>query len=265
MGLPTARAILLLAALCPTARIAHTQQSETLDLRNTKWALVRFETSGGTVVRPDDPKKYVIQFGGQVDAQLGCNKLQSTWNASGPDLTLGALQGASEECAPESLTDRMVRDWTQIESYSVISNVLHLRLKGGRGSYLFERLMPIVTNSPTGDYPLQFDSKGVEFEPWIRKFRAELKGNWYVPYSAMSLHGHTVLAFEVHKDGRLTNVELVTSSGVASFDDGSRNALLMTDPTVPLPAEYPAEKVHFTVTFFYNEKPPDTPATVSRQ
>ena len=32
--------------------------------------------------------------------------------------------------------------------------------------------------------------------------------------------------------------------------------MVSSNPTIPLPPEYPAEKAFFTVTFFYNESPP---------
>jgi hypothetical protein len=32
--------------------------------------------------------------------------------------------------------------------------------------------------------------------------------------------------------------------------------LLASDPTTPLPPEYPDDKAFFTVTFYYNESPP---------
>ena len=67
------------------------------------------------------------EFGGQLDAQLDCNKLQSTWKASGAELRFGKLRGCQRQNAlAESMSDRMVRDWTEIRSYSVRSNLLYL-------------------------------------------------------------------------------------------------------------------------------------------
>jgi hypothetical protein len=37
---------------------------------------------------------------------------------------------------------------------------------------------------------IQFDSKGVEFGPWIRRFVAQIRRNWFVPYAIWSMHGH---------------------------------------------------------------------------
>jgi TonB family protein len=103
--------------------------------------------------------------------------------------------------------------------------------------------------------PLQFDTKGVEFGPWIRRFVAQVRRNWFVPMAAMSLRGHVVLTFYVHRNGALTDVQVIKPSAVESFNIAARNALLASNPTQPLPPEYPDDKAFFTVTFYYNESP----------
>jgi TonB family protein len=102
---------------------------------------------------------------------------------------------------------------------------------------------------------IQFDTKGVEFGPWIRRFVAQVKRNWFVPYAAMSLRGRVVITFFVHRNGALTDVTVISPSSVDSFNLAARNALLASNPTEPLPPEYPDDKAFFTVTFFYNESP----------
>ena len=72
----------------------------------------------------------------------------------------------------------------------------------------------------------------------------------------MSLRGHTVITFNVHKDGRLTDLTIVGPSAVDGFNNAAFNALVSSNPTQPLPPEYPSDKAFFTVTFFYNEAPP---------
>jgi TonB family protein len=103
--------------------------------------------------------------------------------------------------------------------------------------------------------PLQFDTKGVEFGPWIRRFVAQVRRNWFVPMAAMSLRGRVVLTFYVHRNGALTDVQIVQPSSVDSFNIAARNALLASNPTEPLPPEYPDDRAFFTVTFYYNESP----------
>ena len=103
---------------------------------------------------------------------------------------------------------------------------------------------------------IQFDSKGVEFGPWIRRFVAQIRRNWFVPYAIWSMHGHVVLTFNVHADGSLTDLTVVRPSHVEAFTNSAFNALLSSNPTQPLPPEYPDDHAFFTVTFYFNEMPP---------
>lgn len=102
---------------------------------------------------------------------------------------------------------------------------------------------------------IQFDTKGVEFGPWIRRFIAQVKRNWFIPMAAMSLKGHVVLQFNVHKDGSISDLAIVQPSPIDAFNNAAVNAVRGSNPTQPLPPEYPTEKVLFTVTFYYNESP----------
>jgi TonB family protein len=103
---------------------------------------------------------------------------------------------------------------------------------------------------------IQFDTKGVEFGPWIRRFIAQVKRNWFIPYAAMSNKGHVVVTFNVHKDGSITDLAVIGPSAIDAFNNAAIGALSSSNPTQPLPPEYPDNKAFFTVTFFYNETPP---------
>jgi len=104
--------------------------------------------------------------------------------------------------------------------------------------------------------PLQFDTKGVEFGPWIRRFISQVRRNWFVPMAAMSMKGRVVITFYVHRSGALTDVTVVRPSEIESFNTAAVNALLAANPTTVLPPDYPDDKAFFTVTFYYNESPP---------
>lgn len=104
--------------------------------------------------------------------------------------------------------------------------------------------------------PLQFDTKGVEFGPWIRRFISQVRRNWFVPMAAMTMRGRVVITFYVHRNGMISDVTVIRPSEIESFNTAAVNALLASNPTAPLPPEYPDDKAHFTVTFYYNESPP---------
>lgn len=129
---------------------------------------------------------------------------------------------------------RNVRRYAQGETFN--------NLKGGQ-------------DQNTGE-SIQFDSKGVEFGPWLARFVAQVRSNWMIPQAAMSMHGNVSITFFVHKNGRLTDVTVARPSPIDAFTLSARNAILTSNPTIPLPPEYPDEKCFFTVTFFFNEQPP---------
>jgi TonB family protein len=117
-----------------------------------------------------------------------------------------------------------------------------------------------IFNNPQGGgqfgEAIQFDTKGVEFGPWVRRFLAQVRRNWFIPYAAMSLRGHVSVSFNVHKSGAITDVAVVAASAIDAFNNSSFNAIAASNPTVPLPPEYPADRAFITVTFYYNETPP---------
>ena len=104
---------------------------------------------------------------------------------------------------------------------------------------------------------IQFDSKGVDFGPWLRRFVAQVKRNWFVPQAAMIMKGHVVITFNIHRNGTITDIEVKQPSNVESFNNAAVNALMGSNPTQPLPPEYPSDTAFFTVTFLYNEDPAD--------
>ena len=90
-------------------------------------------------------------------------------------------------------------------------------------------------NPPGGDQQevapsIQFDTKGVEFGPWLRRFVAQIRRNWFIPYAAMSMRGRVVVTFFVHKDGRITDVQVLRPSPIDAFNRSAQNAILASTP-----------------------------------
>jgi TonB family protein len=118
-----------------------------------------------------------------------------------------------------------------------------------------ETLQNVQGNSDFGP-SFQFDSKGVDFGSWLRRFRDQVYRNWLIPYAAMALHGHTVLRFTIHRDGSISDLMVLQPSSVDAFTKAAFNAIKASNPTVPLPREYPDDSMVMTVIFYYNETPP---------
>ena len=101
---------------------------------------------------------------------------------------------------------------------------------------------------------IQFDSKGVDFGPWLRRFKVKVERNWIIPQAALTNRGRVVLQFIIHRDGRISDLRIVQAATVNALTNSAVNAIQMSNPTLPLPEDYPADFVLFTVTFHYNDR-----------
>lgn len=106
---------------------------------------------------------------------------------------------------------------------------------------------------------IQFDSMGIDFGPWLRRFKNQVERNWLVPQAAMTFRGRVVIRFNVHRNGYITDLEVLQPASIPALTNAALNALRLSNPTAALPLEYPADKVLFTVTFYYNEDPRSSP------
>ena len=107
------------------------------------------------------------------------------------------------------------------------------------------------------DSGISFDTKGVDFGWWLARFKAQVRRNWIplIPQAVMTMHGRVAITFYVHKDGRISEISVLSPSPVDGFTFAAQGAIIRSNPTLPLPEAYPDEKAFFTVTFFYNEYP----------
>lgn len=170
--------------------------------------------------------------------------------------TSGAPGGAAPLPEVSSNTMRMPRETPSGQSRGRATGVIGSALENIQRYATGEKFQNLGGGAQDYGPQIQFDSKGVEFGPWIRRFVAQVKRNWFIPYAAMSLKGHVVITFYVHRDGRISELGVLGPSGVDAFDNAAYNALAWSNPTAALPAEYPDNRAFFTVTFYYNETPP---------
>ena len=63
------------------------------------------------------------------------------------------------------------------------------------------------------------------------------------------------ISVSINKDGSITDLAVAGASPIQAFNNAAYGALSASNPTQPLPPEYPSDKAFFTVTFLYNESP----------
>jgi TonB family protein len=102
--------------------------------------------------------------------------------------------------------------------------------------------------------PLFFDPEGADFTGWINHFKNEVYRNWIVPEAVRFgfRAGHVDFEFWVERDGRMTGLRVLKSSGTAALDRAAQNALLGSR-LLALPSEYGGSRVRMQVSFYYNE------------
>ena len=101
-----------------------------------------------------------------------------------------------------------------------------------------------------------FDPQGADFTLWINTFKNEVYRNWIVPQAALfgSFRGHVDFEFTVERNGSMSALRMLKSSGTASLDRAAQFALTSSH-WEPLPDDYGPPRVTMQVTFFYNEAP----------
>jgi para-nitrobenzyl esterase len=71
--------------------------------------------------------------------RIDCNRGRGTWKSSGPNqLQFGPLALTRAKCPPESLHDRIVKDWGAVRSYLIKDGHLFLSLMADGGTYEYE-------------------------------------------------------------------------------------------------------------------------------
>ena len=89
-----------------------------------------------------------------------------------------------------------------------------------------------------------------DFGPYMRELQRRIKMNWDPPKGNESKR--VVLLFKIAKDGRLLSCTVHKSSGLPAADKAAINAVHLTAPFKPLPANFRGSSVDIQFTFDYN-------------
>jgi periplasmic protein TonB len=103
---------------------------------------------------------------------------------------------------------------------------------------------------------LFFDPQGADFTLWINRFKDEVYRNWNIPEAANlgAARGHVDFEFTVERDGTMSSLRMLKSSGTSSLDRAAEFAL-RGSRLLPLPDDYSPARVTMQVSFHYNDYP----------
>ena len=120
----------------------------------------------------------------------------------------------------------------------------------------------------TNPLPIEIlnDTQGVDFGPYLQGVFAKVRRNWYklIPESAQMKKGELAIAFSVLKDGQLTSMKLVASSGDVSLDRAAWGGITASNPLPALPTDFTGDHLALRFRFLYNlagAESTETPST----
>jgi protein TonB len=100
-------------------------------------------------------------------------------------------------------------------------------------------------------YGLRFDPRGADFTLWVNDFKNQVYRNWTVPQAAyLGYGGHADFEFVIERDGSMSSLRLVKTSGTPALDKAARFALTSCR-FQPLPDDYGPARIMMQVAFHY--------------
>ncbi|MDI6744276.1 MAG: TonB family protein [Thermodesulfovibrionales bacterium] len=101
---------------------------------------------------------------------------------------------------------------------------------------------------------ITFDVKGFKYDGYMMRLKDKIEGIWQYPYDAATrgIYGDLYLTFTIKKNGSLSKVELVRTSGYRSLDEAAMKALKDAAPYWPLPEDWKEEKLTVRGHFIYS-------------
>ncbi len=88
---------------------------------------------------------------------------------------------------------------------------------------------------------------------------SKIRINWYGIMPDLirtGLKGVVTIRFTIHRDGHITDITILKSSGVPPYDNAAAKSLEASSPLKPLPADFPKDSERVTAMFYYNMEIP---------
>ena len=107
--------------------------------------------------------------------------------------------------------------------------------------------------------PLSFETQWYDWGEYAQSMISRIRVNWYNHMPQLirtGMKGVVTIRFTIQRDGRLTEIELLHSSGVPPYDNAARKSIELSSPLNPLPKDFPKSSERVTAMFYYNSTPP---------
>ena len=107
--------------------------------------------------------------------------------------------------------------------------------------------------------PLSFESQWYDWGDYAQSMVSRIRVNWYnnMPQLIQTgLKGVVTIRFTIQRNGQITDITMLSSSGAPPYDFAAKKAIELSSPLNPLPADFPNPSERVTCMFFYNQEVP---------
>jgi TonB family protein len=123
-----------------------------------------------------------------------------------------------------------------------------------------------TTTAKMGPMEVFTDTMGVDFKPYLQQVvLPTVRKNWYnlIPESAkfpVMKKGKVTIAFAILKDGTVSGMKLISTSGDVGLDRGAWSGITACNPFPSLPSEFSGGYIGLRFSFYYNPQKADLDA-----
>jgi protein TonB len=107
--------------------------------------------------------------------------------------------------------------------------------------------------------PVSFETQWYDWGEYAQSMVSKIRVNWYnnMPQLIQTgMKGVVTIRFTIQRDGRITNLEILSTSTVPPYDFAAKKAIELSSALPPLPKDFPNATERVTCMFFYNQEPP---------
>ncbi|HVX31323.1 MAG TPA: energy transducer TonB [Nitrolancea sp.] len=109
------------------------------------------------------------------------------------------------------------------------------------------------------DGPISFETTWYDWGDYAQSMVARIRVNWYNVMPDLlrtGMQGVVTIRFTINRDGHISDVTILNSSGIPPYDFAAKKAIENSSPLNPLPKDFPMPNERVTAMFYYNLEPP---------
>jgi periplasmic protein TonB len=109
--------------------------------------------------------------------------------------------------------------------------------------------------------PISFETSWYDWGDYAQSMVSRIRVNWYgnMPQIIKTgMQGFVSIRFTIQRDGRITDVTVLRTSGIPPYDFAAKKAIELSSPLNALPKDFPKPSERVTATFYYNMQVPES-------